>query len=119
MGRAAKFQGLEQEAEAVLGLLVADLQQLEDAPLHLLAVDTDGAAADLGAVEDHVVGPGQAGAGIGLQQVHLVLLGRGEGVVQGGPAPGVALALEHGEVHHPQGVPALGHQAQVLAQLDP
>ena len=51
----------------VVRLLVADAQQLEDRLLHLVVVDTDGAAADLGAIEHHVVGAGQQAARVAFE----------------------------------------------------
>ena len=53
--RRAVAQRVEQEAEARLGLLLGDPERLEDLLLHVGAVDTDRAAADLRAVEDEVV----------------------------------------------------------------
>ena len=55
-GGRAVAQRIEQEAEPRLRLLRADPEQLEHALLDVALVDTDRAAADLGAVEDEVVG---------------------------------------------------------------
>jgi hypothetical protein len=57
----------------------------EDALLHVAAVDTDRAAADLVAVADHVVGVGERRPGVGVEGVEELGLRRGEGVVDGGP----------------------------------
>ena len=60
--RRAVAQRVEQEAEPRLGLLRADPEQLEHALLDLEPVDTDRAAADLGAVEHEVVGARESGS---------------------------------------------------------
>lgn len=48
--RAAVFERAQQEAEFFLGFGFADAEAFEDALLHVVAVDADGAAADFGAV---------------------------------------------------------------------
>src|SRR6266700_5464636 len=48
--RRAVFERLEEEPEAEPGLLLADVQQREDAALHPRVVDADAAAADFAAV---------------------------------------------------------------------
>ncbi len=60
-GRAV-LEGVEEEAEAGLGFFVGHAEGAEDLGLDVLAVDTDGAGAELGAVEDDVVGEGADGA---------------------------------------------------------
>ena len=64
---------------------VADAHDLEDALLHVAAVNTDGAAADLVAVADDVVRVGVRGAGVGVEGVHELGLGARERVVHGRP----------------------------------
>jgi hypothetical protein len=61
--RRAVLQRVEQEAELGLRLFGADVQRAEHLALHLFAVDTHRAAADLPAVEHHVVGLGDAAPG--------------------------------------------------------
>ena len=60
--RRAVLERVEEEAEARLGFFVGHAEGAEDFRLHVLAVDTDGAGAELGAVEDDVVGEGADGA---------------------------------------------------------
>ena len=48
--RAAVFERAQQEAEFFLCFFCADTEAFENALLHVVAVDTDGAAADFGAV---------------------------------------------------------------------
>ena len=58
-GAACHTEGVEQKAEPRLRLLLLEADDLEDALLHLGAVDADRAAADLVAVEHEVVGARQ------------------------------------------------------------
>ena len=51
--------------------------------LHVLAVDTDGAAAEFDAVEDDVVGLGADFGGVGVEQREVFVERGGEGVVLG------------------------------------
>ncbi len=60
MWRRAVLERVEQEAELLLGLLRADAEHLEHGRLHIIAMDTHRAAADLGAVQHHVVRTRQA-----------------------------------------------------------
>ena len=53
--RRAVPERVEQEAELALGLLLGEPDRVEDPLLHVAAVDTDRSAADLAAVEHHVV----------------------------------------------------------------
>ncbi|MCU5786542.1 hypothetical protein B27N_01545 [Alcanivorax marinus] len=115
VGRRAVFQAVQQEAEFLLRFLVADAQGLEHHPLHLRTVDTDRAAAQLGAVEHHIVSPGQRPFRVALQFFR-VALGHGERMVQRVVA--AVLLLEHGEVHHPQRRPVTLGQAALVADLD-
>ena len=57
-GRRAVLEGLQEEAEALLGLLVGHGQDLEDLRLQRRVVDAEAAAADLGPVQHDVVGLG-------------------------------------------------------------
>ena len=65
-----------------------DAHHREHPLLHVAAVDTDRAAADLVAVADDVVGVGQRRARVGLEAVDPLRLRRGEGVVHGRPGAG-------------------------------
>jgi hypothetical protein len=66
--RRAVAQRLEEEAEAVLGFLVRQRQQLEDLRLQLGVMDPQAAAADLDAVQHDVIG---LGAHLRRQRVEL------------------------------------------------
>ena len=87
-GRRAVGEGLEQEAELLLRVLLRQAHHPEDPLLHVAAVDTDRPAADLVAVADDVVGVGERRAGVGVEGVEELGLGRGEGVVHRGPGAG-------------------------------
>ena len=108
MRRGAVVQGAQQESEALLGLLVGEPDRAEDALLELGAVDTDGARRDLAAVDDHVVGLRQDGAGIRLNAVLILGAGRREHVVLGDPALLVLVVAKQREVDDKQHRPSIG-----------
>ncbi|MDT4782522.1 hypothetical protein FQZ97_147810 [compost metagenome] len=112
----AVLQRIEEEAELLFLLRIVDAQHAEHRLLHALVVDTDGAAAQFGAVQHHVVGAGQGHGRVGLQ-LFRGAVGRSERVVQGSQAAVVVL-FEHREVHHPHRRPLLGEQLEVVADLD-
>ncbi len=58
-GGAPYLKASSRKPNFVLGFLLADAHDVEHAVLDVTAVDTDGAAADLVAVADDVVGVGQ------------------------------------------------------------
>ena len=103
MRRRPVLERVEEEAEAQPGLLVRDLQQLEDQALQRLVVDPDAAAGDLAAVQHEVVGARpraardrvSSSAGVALER-------RGERMVHELPALLVLDPLEHREVDHPE-----------------
>ena len=68
VGRGAEAEGVEEEGEFFLGVFGGDAQEAEDFGLEVLAVDTDGAAAEFDAVEDDVVGLGADLRGVGVEQ---------------------------------------------------
>ena len=73
-GGQPNFERIEQEAELLLRLLGLDAEQIEHRRLHLLAVDTHRAAADLRAVQHHVVGLRERLAGRGLSSAAVIEL---------------------------------------------
>ena len=81
----AVLESIEQEAELLLSLLVTDSHDIEDALLHVLLVDTDGAAANLVAVADNVIGVRQRLARVLVKVVQVLRLRGGKGVVNRGP----------------------------------
>ncbi len=120
MGRGAVAEGGEEETEAGLGFFGGDAEGGEDPGLDVGPVDTDRTRAQLPAVEDQVVGLRPHGQGVGLEQLEVVGVGHGEGVVGGDGLAGVVEALEQRELHHPgESEGALVHRgpAEVQAQL--
>src|SRR5690606_5052131 len=89
----AELEGLEEEAELLLRVLLRDPHDAEDALLHLTGVDADRAAADLVAVADDVVRVRERLPRILVEGVEELGLGRREGVVDRGPR-----ALTHRDV---------------------
>ncbi len=105
VGRSAVLEGIQEEAE--LGFLggFVDAQEGEDFLLDVDAVDTDGAAADFGAVDDDVVGLAQdrfddlGVAGIELGEIFIQR--RSEGVMGAGEAFFGFVEFEGGEFDDP------------------
>ena len=97
-----------------------DFQGLKNRLLDIPAVDPDAAAADLGAVEHQVVGPGPDLPRVGGQQGDVFLLGRGKGVVHGGKAVRLGVILQQGKVGDPGQAPGvLGDQPFPFGQIEP
>ena len=122
-GGCAILEGVDQEAEAVVRVLMAEAEDLEHTLLCLGIVDTDGAAAHLGAVEHEVVGIGadalQILLAVAVEPVQMLGLGSGKRMVHGVEAGSLVVPLEQGEVHHPQGGEYLRvAQAETVAHLD-
>ena len=115
-GRAV-LQRVQQEAELDLRVFRRDVERVEHLFLHFGAVDTHRAAAQLPAVQHHVVGLGHAAAGVAVHVVLVAVLRAGEGVVHGVPAALFLVVLEHREVHHPQRRPAALEQAGLPGEV--
>ena len=96
------LEGVHQEAETLLRLFRREAQQLEHLGLQFRVVDTDRAAADLGAVADEVVGVGPHATGVVVQVLYVFELGRGERMVHGVVTLGLVVPLEQREVDDPQ-----------------
>jgi hypothetical protein len=126
--RGAESEGVQEEAELLAGLLLADAHDREDALLDVALVDTDGTATDLVAVADDVVGVGRGLSGILVEGVDPLRLRGGEGVVDGGPlrvaegditgGGGVGGGLEQRGVDDPgEGPVTLLDEAETLGDL--
>src|SRR5688572_14593346 len=100
--RGAEGERLEQEPEALAGLLRADPERVEHLSLDLRGVNPDRAAAELPAVEDDVVRTAPPTARVAVE----VAGGCRERVVQRVPAPLLVVPLEHRKVDHPEDVVA-------------
>ena len=109
MRRRAGAQPLEQEAEPLLRDLLADAEQPEDPALQSGIGDAEASAAQLGAVEHHVVRQRPRPLGSGIEEMQIVGVGRGERVVDRRQRAGRGIPLEEREVHDPdEAVHALG-----------
>ena len=106
MGRGTVAEGVQQEAELGAGLLLADADGAEHAALGFRVVDADAAAAHLEAVEHQVVGHGTTAAGVGVQEIQVLRMRAGEGVVAGHVPTALPIVisapLQQGEVHDPE-----------------
>ena len=114
MRRRAVFKRVQKKAEALASLLRRQTQHLKHALLNIVAMDSDGAAADLRAVQHQVVGASLDRTGISLQLVKVFFTGRGEGVVHRLVTVLLVVVLEHRKVHHPEKIPGAG-----LDQFEP
>ena len=119
---------LEEEAELLLRVLLAQTHDLEDALLQVLAVDTNRATADLVAVAHHVVRVRERLAWFGVERVDVLGLRHRERVVHGRPRTGadgdvprgdsVGGRLEQRRVDDPQEAPrVLVDEVAALADL--
>src|SRR5204862_5591628 len=99
--RRAVFERLEEEAEAELRFLLADVEQRENAALHRRVVDSDAATADFAAIEDEVVRLRPYMAGIGDERVDVLVVRRSERVMHRVVALRLRVPLQQGEVHDP------------------
>ena len=112
--RRAELKRLHQVSELLLSLLLPQPDGVKHLLLHVPSVDAERSAANLHAVVHEVVGDGP-----GLLDVpavrHVLLVGRGERVVQRLEPVLVLVPLKHGEIGDPQNrVLALGDHVQGL-----
>ena len=104
MRRRAVAERLQQEAEALLGAFRREAQSDQHTLLQLHGIDTNGTAADLAAVHDHIIGTGAAIAGVALDHIEILQHGAGEGVVLRHVAPLLLAVLKQRELGDPQKV---------------
>src|SRR5579859_2290464 len=117
MGRRAELESIEQEAEFFAGFLRSDVQRTEHPGLNLLSVYAHRASADFPAVQHHVVGLGERGAGVGIEERLVTVHGAGERMMQRVPALFVLVPLEHREVDDPQRTPVLAGVTLLVADF--
>src|SRR5215475_7214776 len=118
--RRAVTERVQEEAEFFARLFFAHSERLEDSRLYVRAVDSDRAAAQLGAVEDQVVGLGAHRTRIAFELVQVIVDRRGERVVHRVPSLVVFVVFEHREVDDPeQAVLALVDQFFDAAHFQP
>ena len=80
-------------------------------------MDTNRAAADLGAIQHHIIGARQTGTGIALQRLLLFNLGGGKGMMQCIPALAALVVFKHRKIDDPQRPPLPLQQITIGAQL--
>ena len=120
MRRGPEFEGIQQEAELELGLILGETDGLEYLFLDILAMNPDAAAAHLIAVDDHVIGLGPHGAGITVQRFHILRQGGRKGMMHRHIALIIRVPLQQRETGHPQGaVAVLGDQLQPFGHMHP
>src|SRR5580692_8442232 len=85
MRRRAVCKGVEEKAEALPSRLLAQPQRLEQARLHVLAMDSYASGAQLDAVQHQVVALGPALPGGGFQLVQVFLEDPGERMLRADP----------------------------------
>ena len=115
--RRAVLERLEEESEAVLRVLVREPEQAEHLGLRLAVMNTNAAAAELPAVEDHIVGLRHHLARLRFKHVQIFFTRRGERVVHRVPALLVGVPVEQREVGDPGQLP-LAFRNQVLSLRD-
>ena len=116
--RRAELECIEQESEFQPCLFRRDAEQVEHHRLQFLHVDAHRSAADLRAVQHHVVGLGDRLAGTCRECRIVQIHGAGERMMHGRPALGIGIPLEHREIHHPQRPPSRLGKLQILADLE-
>ena len=117
VGRRAVGEGLQEEAELLPLLLLAEPEELEDLLLDVLTVDPDRPRAELPAVQDQVVGPAVQ---LRPDRRHVPVRGAVKGwceETQRRATSGLLVPLEHGEVGHPEEVP--GSLLRMLLEIIP
>src|SRR3954454_1582270 len=125
--RGPEPQRLQEEAELVLGLLVADAHRGEDLLLHDGIVQPDRSPADLESVQDEIVAVAEDASWIGFQILDVLVVGPGEGVMGGDEPLEILVVLEERRVDDPEESPGggalriaravLGNEAEPLPQV--
>ena len=123
MRRSTILEGVDDKAELVLGILLGNSQDFEHTALHIGVVDTDGAAAELGAVEHEVISVGaypfEVLLPVGVEPFLVLRLRSGERMVHCVEALVFLAPLEQREVHDPErGEDLRVPQAEAVAHLD-
>ncbi len=103
------LERLQQMSKLRLRLFLAQAEPGKQPILPIAAVNADAAAANLPAVQHHVICLGQYAAGIALQLVPVLIARAGKGMVHRLPAVFLVVVLQQWEIHHP----AVGQQVRV------
>mmetsp|Transcript_44555 Transcript_44555/g.71606 ORF Transcript_44555/g.71606 Transcript_44555/m.71606 type:complete len:379 (-) Transcript_44555:954-2090(-) len=115
--RRTVLERAHQEAKLLLGLLLGETELLKHRHLDVAVVDTDRPAADLHAVDDHVVRVCAHLAGLVLEVLDVLWLGAREGVMHCAPALLIFVPLEQREVDDPQPVEALVPETEACSHF--
>ena len=118
MRRSTELERIEEEAELDALLFLGDAEDLEYCLLDFLTVNSHRAAADLIAVDYHVVCVRIDGIRIIEEILRLRNLGHGERMVHRGDAAVIGL-LEHREVDDPERLPGLLNESAIPCGLEP
>ena len=117
--RRAKAESVQQKSEAFARFLLVKAQGAKHLLLDIRAVDAHAAAAQLHAVENHIIGlrPHLWFGLVILHQLHILQKRHGEGVVHGGIALFVLFVFKHGKIRHQREleIARVGQSQQVRA----
>src|SRR6185436_11012017 len=105
MRRRSVLQRLEKEPELFASLGIAEAEDIEDPRLNIAAMDSDGTAANLRAVQHKIVRFGTNVGGVRLQDAKVFVHGRSKWMMAGYPSVFFRRELEQRKVHHPKHVP--------------
>src|SRR4051812_1145976 len=106
--RGPEPQRLQEEAELVLGLLVADAHRREALLLHDGIGQPDRSPADLESVQDEIVAVAEDASWIGFQILDVLVVGPGEGVMGGDEPLEILVVLEERRGGDPEEKPGGG-----------
>ncbi len=103
--RSAVGQRVEEEAEAAAELFFGEAERFEEALLHVLAMNSDAAAAEFDAVEDEVVAFAANFPRCGLELVDVFFDDAGERMLRAGPGLLAGTPFEEREAGEPEKFP--------------
>ena len=101
-GGAPYSRASSKKPNALASLLFAEAQRGENLRLHVAAMDTNRARAQLRSVQHQIVRFGAAMRRVCRQLVDILVVNRSERMVRRVPAAFFLIPLEHREIHHPQ-----------------
>ena len=104
----AVLEGVHHEAELLTRLFLREPDGLEDLLLQISLIDAQAAAADLDAVQNHVVSVRLDPSGVGHQVLDILAARRRERMVHGLPALLFLVVFKHREVRDPEEFQRIG-----------
>src|ERR1700739_3210475 len=122
MRRRAILECLQEKSKAGASFFFGESERTEDLALNILAVNTDGSRAKLGAVEDHVIsecphGPQLGRRRIRFQFIHIALVRRSKWMMGCGPALAFFIPFEHRKIGHPKKLEITPRKCPVLRRI--